>query len=119
MHDPGAFRLFMKARDQCHLDEKLVLSPKIVCRRWWQASIATLELTQHLATDNPRQGNATELSRQHGNKRATMFKAHCTGASAARVSLVEAISLLAGAQVDLRSQVAARSWVSYRRQFLQ
>ena len=38
-----------------------------------------------------------------------MFGTRCTNASAARMSLMQAISLLAGAQVDLRSQVAARS----------
>ena len=27
--NPEAFRLFMRARGQCHLDERLVLSPKV------------------------------------------------------------------------------------------
>ena len=30
---PVALRLFMRARDQCHMDEKLVISPDFF-RRW-------------------------------------------------------------------------------------
>ena len=116
---PVALRLFMKARSQCHLDEKLVFSPDFF-RRWWRASIAALELDPDVWRPyGLRRGGATEHFRRHGNLESTMFKGRWTCTSTARVYLVEAMSLLASAQIDLHSHISARLWVSYLRHFLQ
>ena len=116
---PVALRLFIKARGQCHLDEKLVISPDLF-RRWCRASISALELDPDVWRPyGLRRGGATEHFRQHGNLESTMFKGRWTCTSTARIYLVEAMSLLASAQIDLSSHVLARLWVSLLRHVLQ
>ena len=66
-----------------------------------------------------RHAGATEHFRKHGNLESTMFKGRWTCTCTARIYLVEAMSLLAGAQIDLSSRISARLWVSLLHQFLQ
>ena len=116
---PVAIRLFMKARGHCQMDEKLVISPDLFCR-WWRASISSLGLDPDVWRPyGLRRGGATEHFRQHDNLESTMFKGRWTCTSTARIYLVEAMSLLASAQIDLSSHVLARLWVSLLRHFLQ
>ena len=57
---PVAIRLFIKARDHCHLDEKLVISPELF-RRWWRDAILSVELDPDIWRPyGLRHGGATE-----------------------------------------------------------